>query len=615
MLAILQRHQVPLTLFLLMLAGAFARLYGLAPWDYYHDEMWHVYVARQPTLREVLLTNFVEDGHPILPYLIWHYLLAVWNDPWMARLPSLVAGVLTIPAGYLWGREFFDTKNGGLFAAFFMAFSCLMIEQSDVVRGYALMMLFAVLMLWVACRYAKTANLRYLALYFIMALLATLSEFAVAPLLAYGALYLLHAIWRQEGGRLVVFLLWGIIHAALLFTMVWFLYLLKVVGGVDFSQSHFFIARHTQPVLLSAAKTVIYFLDYMNQASFAWLIFMAMQSVLLLIAYFLALWLFTVLGFVQLAHGRHFWPLLLVGIVWGSVIAFFCLDMVPLAAPRRNMAATFGFLVLLFYGLCYAAPVFKKWHPIFARPHKLICLATMVLVVGYIGWGRDWRVWIVKEFQQTRAQTTEIFVFMKAQAHPPDIILTDASSYYHFWNAYGPCEDKGRGERVARHLCGPYNFYVINNDLRMKFFIMNPAEMQRAFQEIAARENLGGKRIWIVGLQHTNAKTTALDPHYGFLFRDAIGGLAERYPDEVTAIIREQETLARGLYAAAVLKKVYRATPCEAEGDTVTIGGEDNCLISGVLLAFDRKTIDKWFLQAKPYADPEAFVIEAKKNL
>ena len=44
------KRNITIAIILLMIAGAFVRMYGLGEWDYYHDEIWHVYVAKQPTL-------------------------------------------------------------------------------------------------------------------------------------------------------------------------------------------------------------------------------------------------------------------------------------------------------------------------------------------------------------------------------------------------------------------------------------------------------------------------------------------------------------------------------------------------------------------------------------
>ena len=205
----MQKFAGPAAVLILMLAGAFVRLYGLGAWDYYYDEMWHVYVARQPTLADIFYTNLTEDGHPPLLYFIWHYLLGLWNNPWMARLPSLACGILCIPMGYALGKKLFATQNGGLFAAFFMTFSNLIIEQSDVVRGYTPMLLGCMIAIWSVYRYRETSRLIYVLIYFLSLSTALLCEFPAIPVAAFTGLYICsYAIYRQpKPNRVALFLM------------------------------------------------------------------------------------------------------------------------------------------------------------------------------------------------------------------------------------------------------------------------------------------------------------------------------------------------------------------------------------------------------------------------
>ena len=299
-----------ITVVLLTLIGGFVRLYGLGIWDYSTDEIWHYYVSRQPSAAGVFYTDLIVDGHPILPYLIWHYLLPLWDDPWMAKLPALIAGIITIPLGYPLGKELFGTKGGGLFAAFFMAFANLLIEESDVVRGYALMIPCAMAGLWCALRYRHTPWLYYLLLYFMAMGLALLCEFSAIPVTVFTALYLLYGIYRQPKPRLLAFSCWAAIHLALLAYLLWFVAMLRNYGGLDFSHASFFLLRNAYTLSFNIVQTVDYLMEFINDIGFFDHLGLAAELQPLSMLIFLANLTIVVAGFAWLVRMRQYGLLL-----------------------------------------------------------------------------------------------------------------------------------------------------------------------------------------------------------------------------------------------------------------------------------------------------------------
>ncbi len=613
----LQHYQTTLFLCFITLAGVFARVFGLGEWDYYHDEIWHIYVSRQPTLFDIFYVNLAEDGHPILGYYLWHWCLNIWNDPWMARLPSLVAGTLCIPAGYLLGKEIFGSRNGGAFAAFYMAFSCLMIEQSDVVRGYTLMMLFSIMAIWSTYRYKADPKLFYILLYFIFTSLSLLSEFAAAPVVAFTALHLLYTIYRITPAKMLPFVLWCIMHLFWLFYLWQFTGLLKSIGGIDFTQSHIFFNRDTEPFAYTLAKIVTFFLEYINVAGFFWFIGGAMQSEMLVVLPLLAFLLISIAGGVVMARLRAVDMMVLLAIIVTVTIGFFWFRVVPLSSPRRNIAMVLVFMVLFYYGLRHCA-VFLSKYPRFGNLSVIVVLSvcTLMLSWGYYMQGEHWRRLRLTEFQQTKAQTKEMLGILENEVSDNDLVVTDLSSAYHLWVRSGQTKYKQLTKNLATLPGYKPQIIISPSDLRMKAFLMDPHEVQNMFREMKTIGMLNGvENVWIMGLQHTNVKTIVIDPTYRNYLNIIIpASVRALYPEDMKNIIDVQEKLANELYAAAQFKKIGFAFACD-DPEPVQAGKEHPCVMNTAIFKFPVKVIHEKFINAPDYQNPEAFLKKARREL
>ncbi len=130
----------------LVLAGAWLRVDNLGLRAFSVDEVLHVFAAR----------SLLETGEPILPSgdrydraLPFTRLVAAAMGTWgeseaVARIPSAVAGVLTIPAVYLLGSLLFG-RVVGLLAAFLLCFSPDAVAMSRFTRMYTTVQLLGVL--------------------------------------------------------------------------------------------------------------------------------------------------------------------------------------------------------------------------------------------------------------------------------------------------------------------------------------------------------------------------------------------------------------------------------------------------------------------------------------
>ena len=109
-----------------------------APYLSYHgDEAWTLKWAHRSTVD--IMTHF-EVGLSMHLYILAlkPWLAALGEAPWVAKLPSLVAGALTVPLVFCFVRRWFDERTATL-AALLCAAHPMLIEFSRFARVYALL--------------------------------------------------------------------------------------------------------------------------------------------------------------------------------------------------------------------------------------------------------------------------------------------------------------------------------------------------------------------------------------------------------------------------------------------------------------------------------------------
>jgi len=107
----------------------------------------------------------VVDRHPPLHHAVLWLTVRLLGDGELAvRIPSLVAGTLTVPALYLLGRELYDRRTG-LLAAAFGAASPLLVWYAQEARMYAFVALLAPLAVWAQARALRESRPRWWAAY------------------------------------------------------------------------------------------------------------------------------------------------------------------------------------------------------------------------------------------------------------------------------------------------------------------------------------------------------------------------------------------------------------------------------------------------------------------
>lgn len=143
------KHTVLVLLLLILLVGAGLRFYGLSIQSLWLDELWTWQAAKEPTLTDVLTRGrLTVDVHPPLFFMIEHFLLRyVGDSETIMRLPSAVAGVLSVLVIYLLGRRLYSDTEG-LIAAALTAVLVRPIYYSQEARANAMMILFAMLTIY-----------------------------------------------------------------------------------------------------------------------------------------------------------------------------------------------------------------------------------------------------------------------------------------------------------------------------------------------------------------------------------------------------------------------------------------------------------------------------------
>jgi len=147
--------RLPLTLLMIMFAGILIRCYNLSSILFYWDEPIHsVRIAYQP-LAYVLHYN---NASALFSVLI-HFLMPLGKLELMARLPSLIFGILLIPLIYYSTKKYFSSREAKVAAAL-VAFSPFFIRFSQYSRTYATFVFFSFLMLVFFFRALKEDRIR-----------------------------------------------------------------------------------------------------------------------------------------------------------------------------------------------------------------------------------------------------------------------------------------------------------------------------------------------------------------------------------------------------------------------------------------------------------------------
>ncbi|MEN4011547.1 MAG: glycosyltransferase family 39 protein [Chloroflexota bacterium] len=166
------------SLLLLLLALAF-RL-PLINLPMMHDESYTVTVFAAQPLRLALSDYHFPNNHLFHTFLVHIHYHLFGASPWAVRLPALLAGALTAPAGYWLARRLYG-KPAALLAGISIAAIPVLIHYSVTARGYSLVALFTLLTVALGLELRKNGNLFF---WLLLALLGALGLHTI-PIFAY----------------------------------------------------------------------------------------------------------------------------------------------------------------------------------------------------------------------------------------------------------------------------------------------------------------------------------------------------------------------------------------------------------------------------------------------
>jgi len=126
--------------FLIILAGAIAVRVAALSRPMHTDEAYtfNVYVSKPLYIG---LTYYSAPNNHLFHTFLSHISYMLFgNHPWAIRLPALVAGILVVPASYIFTR-IFHNRNAALLAAALVAASSALVRYSTAARGYSIICL------------------------------------------------------------------------------------------------------------------------------------------------------------------------------------------------------------------------------------------------------------------------------------------------------------------------------------------------------------------------------------------------------------------------------------------------------------------------------------------
>ena len=182
----------------LTVVGAVLRV-AVAHQSLYADELATYWLITTHGFRGVIsaLYSTHDEITPPLSFLAFWVTAHLGHSPELVRLPSLLAGILTIPLVYLVGLRTIG-RAGALVAAALTAFSPFMIYYSTEARAYGLMMFLVTLSTLAMLTAVDTRRARWWVLYGVCSCAAFYTHYTSMFVLAIQFLWL---VWRHPEAR------------------------------------------------------------------------------------------------------------------------------------------------------------------------------------------------------------------------------------------------------------------------------------------------------------------------------------------------------------------------------------------------------------------------------
>ncbi|MFA9404045.1 MAG: glycosyltransferase family 39 protein, partial [Anaerolineales bacterium] len=188
------------------LVGAILRAYHLGYKPFWFDEALIFGIAQDPISEIVSRDTQIYSGPPLLLILIGLISHLGKSEELLRGIPWL-AGVLSIPAMYLLGRQYLS-RGGALIAALIIAIAPTQIEYSQKMSEYSLSVLLAILMLFSFGLFLEKSSWRRAGLLGTVIVVSIFTQYGLAFLiLALNGVMLIHLL-RDRGGRKDLLVKW-----------------------------------------------------------------------------------------------------------------------------------------------------------------------------------------------------------------------------------------------------------------------------------------------------------------------------------------------------------------------------------------------------------------------
>jgi len=152
-----------------------------------HDEAYSYNAFASRSLWVTISDYHLPNNHVLLTIIINILTHVFGNHLWLIRLPTIVAGILMVPAAYVLGRRLYS-REAGLLGAALVAVFPILVEYSVLARGYAFVNLFTLLVLIFGDQLRKGKN-RFI---WLLLIVTNALGFFTIPIMLFpfGALYI-----------------------------------------------------------------------------------------------------------------------------------------------------------------------------------------------------------------------------------------------------------------------------------------------------------------------------------------------------------------------------------------------------------------------------------------
>ena len=158
------------------------------------DEAMHVLRCCEPTLYAVYRADLAGPDPSFLHVLLFPLCKWLASD-FVLRLPSILAGTLTVFVGYKWLHELFD-RTTGLIGMILLAFAPAVVYLSAEVRAYALVMCFSVCALYCLEAGVRRRSVVLMLFFGLAQCLALVSQYSAIIVLFIAGCYSLYLVLR-----------------------------------------------------------------------------------------------------------------------------------------------------------------------------------------------------------------------------------------------------------------------------------------------------------------------------------------------------------------------------------------------------------------------------------